>query len=122
VHGTSGHPTNSIHGTASEHSVDPAHGTLGHLSSCAHGTSQNPTDAAHGTHVPLDALQVRNVQLEPAVALDVVIAMKNSVERELVESRTEDVSSKEKLAARESSDNIQNAEMQTAASGLAGLI
>jgi len=132
AHSTSGHPTNAMHGTL-EHSVDPAHGTSGHPknaihgtsgdpSSCAHGTSQIPTDAAHGTHVPLDALQVHTVQIEPAVALDMVSAMKNSVEPELVESRTEDVSSKEKLAARESSDGIQNAEMQTAASGLAGLM
>jgi hypothetical protein len=40
--------------------------------------------------------------------------MKNSAEQELVGSRTGDVSSKE------SCDSIQNAEMQTAASGLAG--
>jgi hypothetical protein len=61
------------------------------------------------------------VQIEPAVALDVGSTMKNSVEHELVESRTEDVSSKEKLAAQESSDGIQNAEMQAQASGLSGL-
>jgi len=121
AHGTSGHPKNAGHGT-SEHSVGPAHGTSGHPSSCAHGTSQNPTDAAHGTPVPVDALQVHNVQIEPAVALDVGSTMKNSVEHELVESRTEDISSKEKFAAQESSDSIQNAEMQTTASRSAGLM
>ena len=121
AHGTSGHPKNAGHGT-SEHSVGPAHGTSGHPSSCAHGTSQNPTDAAHGTPVPVDALQVHNVQIEPAVALDVGSTMKNSVEHELVKSRREDISSKEKFAAQESSDSIQNAEMQTAASRLAGLM
>ena len=133
AHGTPGHPSNAVHGTTSEHSVDPSHGTPGHPTNAvhatsehpsngAHGTSQTPTDAAHGTHIPVDALQVHNVQIEPAVALDVVSAVKNSVEHELAESRTEDVGSKEKLAAQESSDSIQNAEMQTAASGLAGLM
>ena len=122
AHDTSEHTNNAVHGTISEHSVDPAHGTSGHPKNCAHGTSQNPTDAAHDTHVPVDALQDLNVQIEPTVTLDVVRAMKNSVEHELVESKTENVSSKEKLAARESSDSIQNAEMQTAASGLAALM
>jgi len=70
----------------------------------------------------VDALQVHNVQIEPAVALDVGSTMKNSVEHELVESRTEDISSKEKFAAQESSDSIQNAEMQTTASRSAGLM
>jgi hypothetical protein len=62
------------------------------------------------------------VQIDPAVALDVVNTVKNCVEHELVESRTEDISRKEKLAARESSDGIQNAEIHTAASGLAALM
>jgi len=133
AHGTSGHPTNGVHGTTSEHSVDTAHGTSGyptngvhgtseHSVDTAHGTSQNPTDAAHGTPVTVGALQVHDVQIEPAVALDVGSTMKNSVEHELVESRTEDFSSKEKLPARESSDSIRNVEMQTASSGLAGLM
>ena len=128
AHGTSGHPTNAVHGTVSEHSVDAAHGKPGHPTNAvhatsehpsnrAHGTSQTPTDAAHGTHVLVDALQVHNMQIEPAVALEVVSAVKNSVEHELVESRTEDVSSKEKLAVRESCDS-----RQTEASGLAGLM
>jgi hypothetical protein len=48
--------------------------------------------------------------------------MRNSVEHELVKSRTEDISSVEKLAALEHCDSIQNAEVQTAATGLAGLM
>jgi hypothetical protein len=122
LNSTSEQCSNAAHGTTSEHPGDAARGTSEHPSNSARDTSQHPSDAAHGTHVQVDALQVPNVQIEPAVALDVGSSMSNSVEHERVESRTEEISSVEKPAARENSDSIQNAEMQTTASGLAGLM
>lgn len=118
AHGmTSEQPSDAVHGTTTHYPDSCAHGTSQHSSDVAHGTSEHPSDAACGIHVQVDALQVPNVQIETAVALDLGSTVTNSVICEQGESKTGDNSSVEKHAAQENSDSVQNT-----ASSSAGLM